>query len=358
MRALALKAGPTAHQIVRERGLRLADVDVLPAASGGAKWLAIAGLDTYLFGQVFRPTAEPPRTRPLYAIGSSIGSWRMACLTQRDPVAALERGHAAYVYQQQYSARPTTTEVTRVLSGCLDAMLGDHGVADVMTHPFIRSHIITAAATGLAASTSRAALSLALALAAAGNAIHRGTLGWQFRRTIFHNADDASPLLHLRDYPTAYEALTTDNVRLVLLASGSIPLLVEGVRMSHDPHTTHWDGGVIDYHPDMPLGPIDGMVLYPHFYSHVVPGWFDKALPWRRAGAQNFARTLLIAPSAEFVATLPGGRIPNRRDFQRLSHRERERCWQTTIDMSAQLGEELHELMATGTLAAHVKPWT
>src|SRR5688572_33465778 len=95
---LSIRAGPDALRIVRERGLRAEDVDVVPGASGGAKWLALAGLDRYLFGEFF----QQPRARPLHLIGSSIGSWRMACLAQRDPVAALRRGHGAYVHEQRY----------------------------------------------------------------------------------------------------------------------------------------------------------------------------------------------------------------------------------------------------------------
>ena len=47
---LTLRAGPAALRILRERGLRAEDVDVLPGASGGAKWLAIAGIDRIVFG--------------------------------------------------------------------------------------------------------------------------------------------------------------------------------------------------------------------------------------------------------------------------------------------------------------------
>ncbi|HEX5633682.1 MAG TPA: patatin-like phospholipase family protein, partial [Gemmatimonadales bacterium] len=83
-----------------------ADVDVVPGASGGAKWLVLAGLDRFLFGDFL----QAPRERPLHLIGSSIGSWRMACLAQRDPRAALDRAHAAYL-EQRYPRRPAPTLV-------------------------------------------------------------------------------------------------------------------------------------------------------------------------------------------------------------------------------------------------------
>lgn len=358
--SLTLRAGPRALALIQERGLRLEDVDVLPGASGGAKWLAIAGLDRYLFGHVLRTTADDgttTRTRPLHCIGSSIGSWRMACLAQRDPVAALQRGHHAYIYDQRYSPKPPTQEVTRVLTACLDRLLGPHGVDEILSHPFARLHIITARGRGLAASDRRLVLATSIALAASANLVRRRSLALQFRRTVFHSAGDATPFRHLRDLPTVHHALTRENLRDALRASGSIPLLVDGVRIPGRPNELHWDGGVLDYHLDLDFGDGDGLVLYPHFYSHVVPGWFDKSLPWRRARARNFDRALLLAPSDAFVASLPGGKIPDRRDFFAFPAAERERRWQTVLDASARLGEELHDLMETGRLAQHITPW-
>src|SRR4030095_10368541 len=124
MRVLSLLAGPHAYTLIRERGLRAEDVDIIPAASGGAKWLALAGLDRYLFGQFLQQSRE----RPMHLIGSSIGSWRMACLAQRDPLAALGRGHQAYIYEQRYTSKPSPAEVTAVLGNALDLLLGPTGV--------------------------------------------------------------------------------------------------------------------------------------------------------------------------------------------------------------------------------------
>jgi hypothetical protein len=352
--ALTLRAGPDALAMVRERGLRASDIDVMPGASGGAKWLSIAGLDRYLFGELL----QQPRDRPLHLIGSSIGSWRMACLAQRDPLAALDRGHHAYIYDQRYPRKPTTAQVTRVLGGALDAMLGPSGAAEILQHPWARVHIITARGRWLAASGNRLALMAGLALAAAGNVVSRRTLSWQLERVIFHSCGDETPFAHLADLPTVHLPLTQGNVRDALLASGSIPLLLEGVRVAGaPPGGVYWDGGVLDYHLDLDFGTGAGLVLFPHFYSHVVPGWFDKALPWRRAAGSNFRRTLLLAPSEEFVASLPGGKIPDRRDFYGMPEQERMRRWQAVRDASERLGDELRELVATGRMADRVQPW-
>jgi len=354
--SLTLRAGPEALAIVRERGLRAGDVDILPGASGGAKWLAIAGLDRFLFGEFL----QEPRARPLHLIGSSIGSWRMACLAQRDPVAALARGHHAYIHEQRYTRRPSAREVTEVLGRALDALLGPTGADEVLSHPWARLHVITAEARGLAASERRLLLTASMAAAAVGNLVSRRPLALQLRRCIFHSCGDETPFRHLADLRTVHRPLTRDNLRAALLASGSIPLLLEGVRIPDgegEAGGLHWDGGVVDYHLDLDFGAGAGLVLYPHFYPHVVPGWFDKALRWRRARGGNFRRALLVAPSDAFVASLPGRKLPDRRDFYALAEGERMRRWQAVVDASARLGDELRELVATGRLAARVQPW-
>ena len=352
-RSLTLLAGPHAHRLIRTHGLRPEDIDVIPGASGGAKWLVLAGLDRYLFGELL----SAPRRRPMHLIGSSIGSWRMACLAQRDPVAALGRGHHAYIYEQRYSPRPSAAEVTAVLGRALDLLLGPAGVDEILSHPWARLHVITAEGRGLAASSRRPLLAAGLALAVAGNLVARRTLSLQMRRWIFHSAGEDTPFAHLADLPTRHASLTRANLRDVLLASGAIPLLLEGVRIPDTEGGVHWDGGVLDYHLDLDFGHGDGLVLYPHFYSHVVPGWFDKSLRWRRATATNFRRALLIAPSEEFVTSLPGAKIPDRRDFYGLPEAERMRRWQAVVDASDALGVELRELVQTGRIADAIQPW-
>jgi hypothetical protein len=351
--SLTLRAGPAALSLIRERGLRAEDVDIVPGASGGAKWLSIGGLDRYLFGEFL----QAPRNRPMHLIGSSIGSWRMACLAQRDPVSALARGHHGYIYDQTYTAKPSAHEVTVVLERILGDLLGDSGPQEILSHPWARVHVITAMTKGLSRTAPRIAIGGAMAAAAFGNLVTRKALGLQIRRFVFHSAGATTPFAHFSDLPTVHAPLTLENIRQVLLASGAIPLVVEGVEIPGRPGEVHWDGGVIDYHLDLDFGEGDGLILYPHFYDHIVPGWFDKPLRWRRANGKNFERVLLIAPSAEFVGSLPGGKIPDRKDFYSMSQVERIRQWQGALDASVRLGDELRELVASGRVADSVKAW-
>jgi hypothetical protein len=353
MHALTLRAGPAAHALLRERGLRADDVDLMPGASGGPKWLAIAGLDRYIFGSLL----SVPRARPMALIGSSIGSWRMACLAQTNPVAALDRAQHAYIHAQNYAAKPTPSDVARVSHDVLAAMLGATGAEEILTHPWARLHVITSQGRGLANHQHGAQLSAALVAAATLNIVSRGTLAWQFRRHIFHTMGDASPLRGIHDLPTTHIPLTAENLRSALLASGSIPMVIDGVQIPSAPGGLHWDGGVTDYHLDLDFGPGDGIVLYPHFYPHITPGWFDKSLPWRRASGTNFRRALILAPSPEFVATLPRRKIPDRSDFATMSHDERIRSWEAVRSASSALGDELGELIASGRIADRVERW-
>ena len=348
---LTLLAGPAALARLRERSLRAEDVDVIPGASGGPKWLVLSGLDRMLFGELL----QAPRTRPLHLIGSSIGSWRLACLAQKDPVAALDRFEAAYV-EQRYPPKPSAALVTETSARILEQLLGETGAQELLTHPWARLHVVTARCRGPLASEHPRVQLAGLALAALGNLVSRRSLALQLQRVVFHTAGDASPFAGLADLPTVHLPLTQENLRPALLASGSIPLVLSGVRIPGAPAGTYRDGGVVDYHLDLHYGAGEGLVLYPHFYRYVVPGWFDKSLRWRRASAANFARALVLAPSPDFVASLPYGKIPDREDFVRLSDAERIRAWRTVRAESERLGDALRELLATGKLAEHVRP--
>lgn len=353
---LTIRAGPLALSLIRRNGLRAGGVDIVPGASGGAKWLVLSGIDKYLAGEFL----TAPRQRPLHLIGSSIGSWRMAAYMLDDPVAALTRGHQAYIHDQDYVGRPTPREISDVGEHILDTLLGPAGVDEILRHPWMRLHVMTSAARGLAGSARRSVVMLALGVAAAANLVSRRTLALQMRRVIFHSAGDDSPFRALRDFPTTHRALTRDNLRTALLASAAIPLVLEGVRIPGEGgarDALHWDGGVVDYHLDIDFGRGEGIVLYPHFYSHIVPGWFDKSLRWRRASGANFSRALLVAPSDDFVARLPGAKIPDRRDFHRFPHAERKRRWQAALEAGETLGGHLRELVTSGRIADVVVGW-
>ena len=88
------------------------------------------------------------------------------------------------------------------------------------------------------------------------------------------------------------------NLRPAILASCSIPFWLEAV---HDipgaPRGAYWDGGITDYHLHLDYGSLaEGLVLYPHFQSTVMPGWLDKALKHRHRATAHLDNVVLLSP--------------------------------------------------------------
>jgi hypothetical protein len=161
-------------------------------------------------------------------------------------------------------------------------------------------------------------------------------------------------------WPGAGSSLTPDNLNLALLASGSIPYVMEGVRdIAGAPPGVYRDGGAADYHLDIPYGLNGkGIVLYPHFSRRIIPGWFDKHLFWRRPSAGNMADVLVVAPSENFVSRLPDGKITDRKDFYRYAgdNQARFACWRQVADAGKLLAEDFMDAVASGDICNRVKP--
>ena len=57
-----------------------------------------------------------------------------------------------------------------------------------------------------------------------------------------------------------------------------------------------------------PLAPAStraGGLVLSHFTHRIVPGWLDKALPWRMARGAWLDNVVLISPSREYLERLP-----------------------------------------------------
>ncbi|MCY1347190.1 hypothetical protein D9M69_332960 [compost metagenome] len=349
--ALTLKAGPRALRRIRENGLRPADVGILPGAAGGPKALGIQGLDLALFGE-WLPRA--PRERSL--IGSSIGSWRFASACLPDAATGIRRLGELYT-QQRFSRRASIAEVSRSCSRMLADLL-DGQDAHILDNPHYRLNIVVVKSHGLLADDRRDRLGLGLSSVIASNLLGRPRLARHFERVILHDARLAPPLRELRDFPSRCLPLDADNLRHALLASGSIPMVMEGVRdIPGAGPGTYRDGGLLDYHLDLPYSGND-VVLYPHFTDKVIPGWFDKGLPWRRGDNSRLQDVLLLAPSREYLAHLPHGKLPDLKDFKRYLGDDsgRERYWRKAMDASRRLGDEFLALVDNGGLAQRLQP--
>ena len=185
-----------------------------------------------------------------------------------------------------------------------------------------------------------------MGVAALGNTVSRRLLKLHFQRVVFHSGEQPNPGLALHDFQTRYCRLRETNVAAALHASGAIPFVLTGERdIAGAPAGQYWDGGIIDYHFDLGQYRGDGLILYPHFSASVIPGWFDKFLPWRQAAIHEVDNLVLLCPSEPFVADLPLGKIPDRSDFNKMSHDSRVRYWEQCVERSVALAEEFGELV-------------
>ncbi|TFW25055.1 patatin-like phospholipase family protein [Massilia arenosa] len=346
MNALEFHAGPRALEHIRQHGLRARDVAVIPAAAGGPKGLIFQALDQWLFSE-WLPAA--PRERTL--IGSSIGAWRMAAACQRDPVAAFKRLGDLYAGQRYDDPKPTPRQIDDVCRKLLADFVTGHE-EDILAHPHYRMHLLTDRGRGaLAAPRHRKDEMRGFASAALRNIAARAHLAPLLERVVMGDVRD--PLPWLREpwdvFTTHFVRLTPRNLPDALLASGTLPLIMQAIQhLDEAPPGSYWDGGILDYHLALPYARLhsDDLVLYPHFTSGIVPGWLDKSLPWRRAhkGPNRgwLDNVLVVAPSRKFLRTLPRGKLPDRKDFQHygLDHDERIRQWQKAISQAQALRDD------------------
>lgn len=349
--ALTLKAGPRALARIRQNGLSPADVGILPGAAGGPKGIGIQGLDLALFGD-WLPRA--PRERAL--IGASIGSWRFASACLPDPAAGIRRLGELYT-SQRFAKGVSMADVSSSCRMMLNELLADQDAA-IIANPHYRLHIVVVKSHGLLQHDHRGKLSLGLTSVIGNNLLARQRLGRHFDRVILHDARQTPPLAQLSDFRSHFHSLTAENLRHALLASGSIPMVMEAIREipGLEPGA-YRDGGLLDYHLDLPYDG-DDIVLYLHFTDRVIPGWFDKSMPWRRGDRTRLQNALLVAPSREYLARLPHGKLPDRTDFKRyLGNDEgRERYWRQAMAESARLGDEFLELVESGRLVERLQP--
>lgn len=328
-----IHAGKTAAKIINEQGFKPELFTSFLGASGGPKWFTLFGLDKYIFGEFFKN-----RTQPLNLIGSSAGAFRSACFAQNDPVAAIERLAKSYSQTRYSSNKPTPAEITLKARALLDDVFGEHGVTEIINNPVFKAHFIVAKSNGFIASENKLIQLMGLSKSYMLNRVNRKLLGSQYERFIFGAPNSNLSITDSYNFKTQNIALSQTNLKDALLASGSIPLIMQGIKnIAGSPQGTYRDGGIIDYHFDLKINN-PGLILYPHFNSEPKAGWFDKNLK-RKVAPQNYDNVVMITPSKEFIAGLPYGKIPDRNDFTDLDADTRIKYWNTVFSETEKLAE-------------------
>jgi hypothetical protein len=352
---LSFIAGNRALQIIRNEGLHPDRIRVVTGAAGGPKWLILGGLDRVIFGSFFKK-----RTKPLFLLGSSIGSWRFSAVSRRDPIAALDRFEAAYL-DQHYSRMPTTDEVSEASLKILDDYIDEDGIDEILSHPYIRLGILAVRSRNLFRFTNRPTLAAGMAAATIANLITRSAMGLFFDRTLFYDPREKPPGFDLDGFNTCRVPLSKTNIKKAIMASGSIPLVMNGVSgISGTPEGVYRDGGMIDYQIAIVSDPDPSrIVLHPHYSDTVIPGWLDKHIPWRRARPETMSNVLIVCPSREFIASLPYKKIPDRNDFMKFHGRDSERLayWKNVIKCGRVLADAFMEAVESGSIRSVVREY-
>ena len=340
--------------MIREGGLNPDQVKVVTGAAGGPKCLILGHLDGTLFS-----TWLAGRKEPLFLLGSSAAAWRFACVSQEKPLEAIDRFQTTYVHQQ-YSGKPSAEEITGDSIAFLNTFLGDRGEKEILSHPYLRLNIMSNRCRGLTASDRRGPLLAGLLIAALLNIVSRRSMGLFFERTLLYDRRDIPPFFDMDGFPIRKVPLTEENLRPALLASGSMPVIMS--RVTDIPGArkgSYRDGGIIDYHMDVPFTKDgDGIVLFPHYTDRIIPGWFDKRLPWRKPDPSHVENLLLLHPTEAFIQRLPYGKVPDRNDFRLFFGRDKERMdyWNKSIQESRRLSEEFLDAVESGRIRELVRP--
>ena len=339
--ALSVYLGSEAAKTIGDRGWQSALFSTLIGASGGPKWLILSELDK-LLGQALLLGRDEPMT----LLGSSIGTWRHACLSLPEPGAAISRLQRAYLYQEYSCARPSPTEVSEVAEQMLRKALGPEGTRQIAAHPTLQNAIVTARAKGVARGERGWRLGVGMATASLSNAVSRRGLGLLFDRVAFCHGE-LSSLPFVDGFNTQLTSIDEQNLIPALKASGAIPFLMQcEPTIPGASGGPFWDGGIIDYHFTLKANQTPGLVLYPHFRDRLTPGWFDKMLRWRTPHRSVIDQLVLMCPSDAFLAQLPHGKIPDRGDFRVMLPAERVAYWETCVRESERLAEAFHDLIS------------
>jgi len=331
---LKVKAGKNIHSKLTQTGLNLEDIKIWAGAAGGPKWIILFELDKYLTKNYFNLA-----TNPITHIGGSIGAWRATCYSLDQPTKAIERLGYEYI-NQSYDSYPTTDEVSQKIKQIIYNSIGDEGIKQILNPKNKYLNILSSKVNFKTLGQSDLKLKYNFGKLALAYLVHRKTINHFAERTIFSNSDES--ILKEDGIKTRVIKLDNQNIAKALISTGSIPLKMNPVIIDE---AEYWDGGLVDYHLDMNYKLKDEIVFYPHFFSEIKPGWFDKFNRYRKS--QYHHNTLLLYPSQEFIKRLPNQKLTDLKDFTTYMDdtKKRIKVWNQAAEMGKHLVDDFVQLL-------------
>jgi hypothetical protein len=355
MERLCIRAGKRALEMIRDGGFRFDRVTTYVGPAVGPRWLVASGFDlTFLRSGKLGSTS-----RPVLLAGSSAGAWRFAAWLQPEPEKSYLRLLDAYI-GIPYDRRSTPAGLKKALQEVINAYLEDDAISFALAHDHYRLAITTARSKNLTASETPWIQKSGLALCHILNRLDRKHLFHFFDRVVFYSGPLPPPFCLRPGISGKAVPLNEFNFKHAVLASGAIPLVVEGVTDIYGaPRGVYRDGGIIDYHLDhnYAMKEEDVTLLF-HHENRIVPGWLDKGIKGRRPAAEDLDNLLMIYPSPQLVETFPGGKLPDRDDFLTFIDDAAGRIlnWRKIVEICSPLGEEFAEQVLSGKILETVEP--
>lgn len=348
MSQLRIKAGKRAYEIIKDGGFNYDSISAYFGPAVGPRWLISSGFDLTLINRNILG-----RTRPVHLIGSSAGAWRFAAWLQPAAPACYRKFLDAYI-DVKFTKAETPATVLEKLIDVINSYLEDDALPFALANKKYRLSVITARARNLVASEKIWLQKTGLAAGFLLNFFSRNNIYRFADRVVFYQGGKPPAFCFRPQFRGSFVRMNEINFKYAVLASGAVPLAVAGVHDIYDaPRGVYRDGGLIDYHltHQFAAGEND-IVLFFHHQERIVPGWLDKNRIRRVPDAETLSNVLMIFPAQSFVEKLPGEKLPDRNDFITYidDHQTRVKNWRKAVELSAPLGEEFLELVASGKI--------
>lgn len=344
--AIEISAGGNIYEKIRDGMFTFDDVSGVVGPAVGPRWFLAAGFDLALMR-----AGVLGRKYPVTLAGASAGALRFGAWVQPEPERVYRRLVDSYS-SLSFTGRDTPATIQQALADVIDEYIEDDAVPFALANRRYRLAFTVARARHLLRSDIGLFQLPALVMAGLCNIVSPGALSLFFQRVVFYSGYQPPAFCRRPEFRGLTIPLDQANFKRVLLASSAVPLRVAGVKnIFGAPRGLYRDGGLVDYHCNQYHGGDgDGVVLMFHHQKDIVPTWLDGRLIHRTLPPSWTDNVLLITPTPSFVASLPGGKIPDRTDFTTFAGNpdERVKRWRRVIELSMPLGGAFLDLVAGG----------
>jgi hypothetical protein len=348
MSRIQIKAGKKIYQIIKDGGFNFDFVSTYFGAAVGPRWLIASGFDLTLLKEGFLG-----RTKPVQLVGSSAGAFRFAAWLQPQAIQTYNKLLNAYI-NVTYNREDTPAICLEKITGIVNEYLEDDALSFALANKKYNLVVITARARGLMAFENHWMQKTGLITCFILNYFSRNNIYKFADRVVFYNGPKPPAFCLKSQFRGNYVQINEINFKYAVLASGAIPLVIAGVRDIYDaPRGVYRDGGLIDYHLTHQFAAKENeIVLFFHHQERIIPGWLDKKIEHREPEAHALNNVLMVFPTQSFIESLPGGKVPDRTDLVTFIDDQETRIinWRKAVELSAPLGEDFLELVASGKI--------